>query len=164
MAVAQAQEVATRECPSCGGVMEQTQTICAKCRADLESHVMSASAPMATALVNITPAVTLRPTPPPTQPSVSLRPPTEPSPARVPAQPVGRLESCSRWQPSLIAAGLVVLAAGVALALWWFLTPPAADSVSAVSATLQTAQGLQPPVPAIPPAAPTPAPAARPRP
>lgn len=165
MAVAQAQEVATRECLSCGGVMEQTQTICAKCRADLESHVMSASAPMATALVNITPAVTLRPTPPPTQPSVSLRPPTAPSPPRrVPAQPVGRLESWSRWQPSLIAAGLVVLAAGIAFVLWSFLTPPAADSVSAVSPTLQAAQGLQPPVPAIPPAAPTPAPVAQPRP
>ena len=134
MAVTQAEEVATRECPSCGGVMEQTQTICAKCRAQLESHVMSVSAPMATALVNITPAVPLRPTPPPTQPPVSLRPPAAPSPPRrAPAQPIGRLKSWSRWQPSLIAAGLVVLAAGIALALWWFLTPHVADSVSAVS-------------------------------
>ena len=123
MAVAETQAVTTRECLACGGAMEQTQTICAQCRAQLEVYVMTVSTPMATAPVNINSTVTLRPTPPPAQPSVSLRPPTTPSPRRMPAQPVGRLESASRWKPSLIAGGLVVLAAGIALALWSFLTP-----------------------------------------
>ena len=125
MAVAEAQAVATRECLACGGAMEQTQTICAQCRAQLEAHVMTVSATMATAPVNINSTVTLRPTPPPAQLSVSLRPPTTPSPRHAPAQPVGRLESGSRWQQSLIAVGLVVLAAGIAFALWSLLAPHA---------------------------------------
>ena len=105
--------------------MEQTQTICAQCRAQLEAHVMTVSATMATAPVNINSTVTLRPTPPPAQLSVSLRPPTTPSLRHAPAQPVGRLESGSRWQQSLIAVGLVVLAAGIAFALWSLLAPHA---------------------------------------
>ncbi len=161
MAVAEAEAVATRECPACGGTMEQTQTICAQCRAQLEAQVMSAPAPMATVPVNITPVVRIRTSPQPEQASVSLRPPAAPSPspaAHGSAQHVGRLESRSRWQHSVIAVGLVVLAAGIAFGLWSFLTPHAPEADDAASPTTPpVAHEARPPTAAIAPVAPAPA-------
>lgn len=163
MAVAEAETVATRECPACGGAMEQTHTICAKCRAELEAHVMSAPAPVAAVAASIAPAVAIRPTPPVAQATASLRPPAAAAPTRAPAQPVGRLESRSRWQHSVIAIGLVILAAGVAFGLWSFLTPHG-DAEPAQSPMSPPAREMKPPAPVVPAEAPAHAPVAQPKP
>lgn len=137
MAVAEATEVATRECPACGGGMEATYTLCPECRSHLEDRVMTAPVPIeAIRAAAVAAAAKAAASPPPYVPPPSRAPrldrperperperPAQPVPAFMPADPAGRLEPRSRWQHAAIAAGLIIVVGVLAAGVWSFMTP-----------------------------------------